>query len=398
MFQSIVISPDQALGNRLVSALRETEMVAVAKQLNVYPTEVDLTRVLRAHAAEIVFLSFESLEKALEISRILESEASNIQLVGFHQELDPLVLHETMRVGIREFLVEPFAQCNVMESLEHVKALLLKYPVKYPSTNQIFTFLPSKAGVGTSTIAANVSAALARRPNLRVLLADFDLSSGMLRFMLKLQNEFSVTNAVEHSSDMDENLWPSLVTAVEGVDVLHAGRINPHLRIEAKQIQNLVAFMRRNYGALCFDLSGNLEKYSLELMQESKRILVVCTPEVPSLYLAREKLAFLKQIDLEHRASVVLTRLQKRGALSEEKVEDLVGAPVIRAFPNDYPGVHRALNLGTMLPSKSELGKAFAELADTLITEKPAVRTNSYHRKFLEFITAPAAREFSVVK
>lgn len=398
MFQSIVISPDQTLGGRLVSTLQETEAVTVAKQLNVYPDEVELTRMLRAHAAEIVFLSFESLEKALEIARILESEASNVQLVGFHKELDPLILHETMRLGIREFLVEPFAQRSVMESIEHVKALLLKNPVKYPSTNQIFTFLPSKAGVGTSTIAANVSAALARMPNMRVLLADFDLSSGMLRFMLKLRNEFSVTDAVEHASDMDENLWPPLVTAVEGVDVLHAGRINPHLRIEAKQIRSLVAFMRRNYGALCFDLSGNLEKYSLELMQESKRILVVCTPEVPSLYLAREKLAFLKQIDLDHRASVVLTRLQKRGALSEEKVEDLVGAPVIRAFPNDYPGVHRALNLGTMLPSKSELGKAFAEFADSLITEKPAVRTNSYHRKFLEFITPATAREFSVIK
>ncbi len=84
MFQSIVISPDQALGGRLVSALQETETVTVAKQLNIYPTEVELTRLMRAHAAEIVFLSFESLEKALEIVRMLESEACNVQLVGFH--------------------------------------------------------------------------------------------------------------------------------------------------------------------------------------------------------------------------------------------------------------------------------------------------------------------------
>lgn len=398
MFQSIVISPDQALGTRLVSVLEEVGNVNVAKNLDVYPAGVVLTRMMRAHATEIVFLSFESLPEALEIARLLENETPNVHLIGFHKELDPLILHETMRVGIREFLVEPLDERNVIEAMIRVKALLDKQPVEYPSTNQIFTFLPSKAGVGTSTIAANVSAALARRPNMRVMLADFDLSSGMLRFMLKLQNEFSVMDAVEHATDMDDNLWPQLVTAVEGVDVLHAGSINPHLRIEPKQVRSLIAFMRRNYGALCFDLSGNLEKYSLELMQESKRILLVCTPEVPSLYLAREKLAFLKQMDLEHRVSVILTRLQKKTALSEERIEELVGVPVIRAFPNDYQGVHQALDQGTLLPKSSALGKAFAEFAESLVTQKPAVRTNSYQRKFLEFINPSAVRAFGVTE
>jgi Flp pilus assembly CpaE family ATPase len=118
----------------------------------------------------------------------------------------------------------------VLETVESVKKLLHQRPTVHESTNQIFSFLPSKAGVGASTIAVNVSAALARRPNTRVLLSDFDLSSGMLRFMLKLTNEFSVPDAISRVGDMDENLWPQLVTAVSGMDVLHTGRINqlPH--------------------------------------------------------------------------------------------------------------------------------------------------------------------------
>ncbi len=40
-------------------------------------------------------------------------------------------------------------------------------------------------------------------------------------------------------------------------------------------------FMRRNYRVLCFDLSGNLEKYSLEIMHESKKIFLVCTRRSP---------------------------------------------------------------------------------------------------------------------
>jgi hypothetical protein len=34
----------------------------------------------------------------------------------------------------------------------------------------------------------------------------------------------------------------------------------------------------------------------------------VCTPEVPSLHLTREKLAFLKTMELDTRVSVVLNR------------------------------------------------------------------------------------------
>lgn len=391
MFQSIVISPDQELGGRLVESLQATEHVAVSKHFRAYPNEVDLMRTLRAHATQVVFLSFASLDDALEVLRVLDSEAAHVQVVGFDQHMDPVILRESMRAGVREFLTDPFDRQSVVQSLVHIKILLEKHPVEYAATDQIFSFLPSKAGVGTSTIAANVAAALARLPGPRVLLADFDLSSGMLRFMLKLANEHSVSDAMEHAADMDENLWPQLVTAYEGMDILHAGSLKPNLRIEPAQIRSLVAFMRRNYGALCFDLSGNLEKYSQELMQESKRILLVCTPEIPSLHLAREKMAFLRQMDLDHRVAVVLNRADRKSMLSGQEVAEMVGAPVIRTLPNDYAAVHRSLTNATLLPAGSELGAAVTELAGLLAEQKMPARVNSPHRKFLEFVSSASS-------
>ena len=50
--------------------------------------------------------------------------------------------------------------------------------------------------------------ALSRVPNTHVLLSDFDLNSGMIRFMLKLDNAYGVTDAAEHALNMDESLWP----------------------------------------------------------------------------------------------------------------------------------------------------------------------------------------------
>jgi Flp pilus assembly CpaE family ATPase len=168
--------------------------------------------------------------------------------------------------------------------------------------------------------------------------------------------------------------------------VLHAGRVNPNLRIEGTQIRNLVEFMRRNYDALCFDLSGNLEKYSMELMQESKRIMLVVTPEIPSLHLAREKLHFLRGFDLESRVSVVLNRCHKKPLFTKPQVEELLGLPVVQTFPNDYEGVNKAMTAGKWLEPESDMGQQFAEFAKGLF-EKKAVPKEP--KKFLEFLSTP---------
>jgi len=376
------------MGARLQSALESTGLVSVGRSLNRYPTAIDLVRTLRAHAPEVIFLSFESLDKAQEILRLLEAEAEGVQIIAVHPHLDANLLREIMRAGVREFLAEPFERKAIVEALSTVKALVERKPPTLDSTGQIFSFLPSKAGVGTSTIALNVAAALSRRPNTHVLLSDFDLNSGMMRFMLKLQNEYSVIDAIENALRVDEQLWPQLVTPFQTLDVLHAGRVNPSLRIESAQIRALMDFARRNYQALCFDLSGNLERYSVEIMQDSKRILLVCTPEIPSLHLAREKLNYLRTFDLDSRVSVILNRTNKKAIFTKQQVEEILSVPVARAFPNDYVAVNKAMTAGTFLPPDSELGKHFVEFAADLVDPRPSSQGDG-KRKFLEFFAVP---------
>jgi pilus assembly protein CpaE len=386
LFQCVIIGPDQELCGQLRVALEATGQVEVTRTIEHYPSAIDLVRVLRAHAAELLFLSFESVEKAQETVRLLEAEASQVQVVAFDRRMDLAVVRESMRIGLREFLVEPFEQSSVLEALGHLQDILHRRPASYGATDQIFSFLPSKAGVGTSTIALNVSAALARMPDTRVLLSDFDLTSGMIRFMLKLSNTNSVTDVIENAVKMDEQLWPQLVSTVDGLEVLHAGHINPNYPIESGQIRGMVGFMRRHYKALCFDLSGSLEPYSLELMQESKRIILVCTSELPSLHLAREKTQFLKRLGLDGRISVVLNRVHKKTPFNRSEVEKLLETPVVNIFPNDYVAVHRALAAGTALPATSALGIAFSSFAESLIKEK-IPQPEGHKSKFLEFFT-----------
>jgi pilus assembly protein CpaE len=392
MLRGVIICGDQDLAMRLERSLADVGRVGVVRSVDHYPDLVELTRLLRAAAPDIVFLSTESMGRAAELVKQVESNAPGVQVIAISRASDPDVLLESMRAGIREFLPLPFHQNHLEEALQRMQEMLIKRPPSFQTSDMVYSFMPSKAGVGTSTIALNVAVALSNIPDTSVILSDFDLNSGMMRFMLKLDNGYCVADAAEHALEMDEALWPQLVTSIGSMDVLHAGKLNPGFRIEAAQIRHLIDFMRRNYRALCFDLSGNLEKYSLEIMHESKRIFLVCTPEIPSLHLAREKYSFIKSLDLEDRVSVLVNRVSNRPVITPEQIEQILGLPVMMTFPNDYNGVHRALTAGKAIEPASELGRGFARLAHTLLEKRPMPPPGSTKKRFIEYFSIMPSR------
>jgi len=389
MLRGAIICPDQDLTAHLDQALMQVGRIGVVRALDHYPDAVEMARVLRASAPQVIFLSTEAIGCTAETIKHIETYAPGVQIIAISRNSDPDILLEIMRAGVREFLALPFERQAVYDAISHAEATLEKRPPAFQTSDLVLSFLPSKAGVGTSTIAVNVAMALARYADTRVALTDLDLSSGMLRFMLKLETSHSVSDALEHAIDMDEELWPQLVTSIGNLDVLHAGRLNPNLRIEPTQIRHLTEFMRRTYRAMCFDLSGNLERYSLEVMHESKRIFLVCTPEIPSLHLAREKYAFLKTLNLEGRISVIVNRDSKRPMITVQQIEQILGLPVLMSLPNDYAGVGRAVTAGRSVDPKSDLGRDFNRLAAALLEKKiPQPRTEQ-RKKFIEYFSVP---------
>lgn len=94
MLKSIIVCPDQEVAKRLQDALEATGEVTVGRSLNRYPNAIDLVRSLRAHTPEVVFLSFESLDKAQEAMKLLETEAEGIQIIAVLRQMDSKLLRE----------------------------------------------------------------------------------------------------------------------------------------------------------------------------------------------------------------------------------------------------------------------------------------------------------------
>ncbi len=108
MLRSIIISPDAELAERLEAALTLTGEVSVNRVLDRYPPAIDLVRTLRAHAPDVLFLNFESLDKAQEIMSYVDKQSDGLQIIAIHRTCDSQILRETMRLGVREFLADPF--------------------------------------------------------------------------------------------------------------------------------------------------------------------------------------------------------------------------------------------------------------------------------------------------
>jgi pilus assembly protein CpaE len=370
MLKGAIICPDEELSEKLEGLLADLGVVALVRTLPRYPNVHELTRMLRSSAPQILFLSVESLGRALEVVQTAEEQLPGVQVVAIGRSIDPQTLLEVMRSGVREFISLPLQRQQVYDSLVRVKENLERRPVRLDSTDLVFTFVPSKPGVGTTTIATNAAIAASRMPDHKSLLMDCDLNSGMIRFLLQIDNHYSILDAAERSFHMDEAIWPQLVTSIGNLDVMHSGRLNPDLRVEPSHLRHILDFARRNYRAVFLDLSGNLEKFSLEAMQESKRIFLVVTPEIPSLHLAREKIQYLRSIDLSDRLSILLNRSQRKSVVTPAQVEELLGQKVVMTFANDYQGVHRAMTAGKAVDPASELGRQFSQLAQYILERK----------------------------
>lgn len=390
MLKGAIICPDEDLGVKLEDLLSDVGLVAIVRTVPRYPNAAELQRMLRATAPQVLFLSVESLARAMEIVNAAEAEIPGLQIVAIGRNPDPQTLIEVMRSGIREFISLPFNRQLVYEGLVRIKEVLDRRPVHLETSDLIFTFLPAKPGVGSTTIAVNAAAAIARLPQQKGLLIDCDLNSGMVRFLLQIENHFSILDAAERAFQMDENMWPQLVSTHGNLDVLHSGQLSPERRVEPAHIRHIIDFARRTYKSVVLDLSGNMEKYSIEAMHESKRVFLVVTSEVASLHLAREKLTYLRSLDLSDKVVLLLNRCQKRSLISPQQVQELLGTPLMMSFSNDYQGVYKATTAGKPVEVTSELGKQFNHLAHLMVDKKPPqsqTPETPAKRKFVEFFS-----------
>jgi pilus assembly protein CpaE len=382
MLTSLIIGSDASLSGKLAEALTSTRRVTVLQRVGHYPIVRDVAALLEQTGPDFLFVDFTARTDAEALAAAVAQLAPRTLLVAFGNREDPEILLQVMRAGIREYLASPFRSGVLHDRIGRLEGSVI-HTQATAKIAPVVAFLPARMGCGATTVAVNTNASLARRGDARSLLIDFDLNAGLIGFLLRVDNPHAIVEAAQNVDELDDELWRQMICTSGSLDILPTGAYRYDFRVQAEQVRKILLFARRRYQCVSVDLSGMIEQFSLEVLLMASRIYLVCTAEMSSLHLASRKLAYLRGLDLEDRMHVLLNRHSVDNEAEHDLVENTLGVPVHAHFPNDYRAVHRSFVEGKPVDASSRLGKAYANLADSLLPRLKAEAEPK--RRFLPF-------------
>jgi pilus assembly protein CpaE len=279
--------------------------------------------------------------------------------------LEPTMMLEAMRAGVNEFVTEPLSAADLRAAVERVAA----HQLAPTGPGKVLAFVGAKGGVGTTTLAVNVAAALAARRAGAVLLVDLHIAThGDTAVLLGLEPRFSVTDALENTSRLDASYLRSLVAhSKPGLDVL-ASPERPLLRPpEPARVRDMLGRLAEQYALVVLDVP-RIDYAVVDALEPLSSVTLVVNQELPTVRRAARLAALLRQRYGGERAGAVVTRYDPRAEIGHDDIEKVVGLPVWATMPSDYRRVVAAANAGKSLlaDNHSRLGSAISQLAQRL--------------------------------
>jgi pilus assembly protein CpaE len=279
--------------------------------------------------------------------------------------LDPAMMLEAMRAGVTEVVPEPVSGADLKAAVERV----LGQQAPAIEQGKVLGFVGAKGGVGTTTLAVNVAAALAAEPGTSVLLADLHVTGhGDAALFVGVEPRFSVVDALENVHRLDRAVLGSLVVrAKSGMDVLSSPD-RPALRqADSQHLRALLDRLSSSYQYVVLDLPRS-DLGTIDAIEPIAAMTVVVNQELPTVRRAAQVAALLRQRYGKERVGSVVSRYDARADIGQDDIERVVGLPVWALLPSDYRRTVAAANAGRPLIGEgtSRLGTSIIQFARKL--------------------------------
>jgi pilus assembly protein CpaE len=227
-----------------------------------------------------------------------------------------------------------------------------------------------------------------------ILLLDFDIRLGVTTFMLKAEGTRTILDALQQVERLDRDLWSGLVSQIGNLHLLGSGAAGgdfSHTYAE-DHFRKLVDFAVRQYSVVAVDLPGSMENNECDVLLRAKRIILVCTPDIGSLHVARRKSQWFRELQLTDKVSVVVNCVERRSTLSVEDIERIIQLPVRHLLPADTKSVAKAVQNGEILDVDCPLGRQLAAIAAEMVPTKSITSKPGAVRRFVDYFSVSPAR------
>ena len=378
-WKALLVAPDRGLAAELAQLVSGELPGTVLVTLKTYPSGTVLSELAADPALRLCFLDVCSgREAALEFLSEVSRGAPELAVVAVLSRNDPDLILGCLRQGASEFLIRPFTTDQLEAALEKLSRT---HPLGPPPTQglaRLYCVMPGKGACGATTLACNLAYQFQRIQPGKILLADMDALTGTLAFLLKVKSNYSFLDALTRAASLDADLWRSLVTASQGVDVLLSPETPVDGITDACDPAPVLHFSRQTYDTVVLDSGGAFGDWNLAIAKLSDELLLVTTNQLPSLHATQRALAYLEQNGIDRsRIRLVVDHFQPEVGLSREEVQAALHCQIFHLLPNDYDSIQKALLDGKPVLPGSKYGKSVAALAGALAGQEPSKRKSS---------------------
>src|ERR1019366_2039060 len=256
---------------------------------------------------------------------------------------------QCMRAGANEFLLQPIKRTEYRGAMGRLERAPRHGSAGESKLGKIYTFIGTKGGVGTTTMAVNFASVLAQRKVATVAI-DLDWIGNDVAMQLGASPQYTLMEVGENLERLDQALFEGFVTR----DPLGFFLVGPpdaleqHGHFSDHQLREFATFLVEKYDPIVVDGGGAVsDEVVLAAAQISASVFLVIDQEFPSLRNAQRYITFLMRMGFnQDQIKIVVNRYSKKAGpnmAALEQIQSTLNQPVFYGIPAS-PAVTASIN------------------------------------------------------
>ncbi|RST70320.1 hypothetical protein D4T97_020225 [Siminovitchia acidinfaciens] len=302
-------------------------------------------------------------------SKVLEQIPLVTVLLVFESD-EQLDMQKALRAGADDviFLSSPLPQIKddlhlAVSNSKNKKAMDAK------KQGKVITFASTKGGVGKTTAAVNLAAAMGKKFS-RTAVIDLDLQFGDVAMICDVKPKKTIYDWVKEDPG-GAKIESFMTPFKDGVSILAAPQ-RPEFAevITGDFVRKAIHSLRQLFDAVIIDCSSHMDENVIVALENSDEIMVMTYYDLPTLKNSKMLIDTLDSLQLAGKVKVVLNRKRKVKGLSPGVVEKVLGLTAFAELPAKEAIFVNSVNAGNPViysSPRSKAAKEFIKMAGMLI-------------------------------
>jgi pilus assembly protein CpaE len=338
--RALIVSDHELLGSRVRQVLLFEGLDCQAA--HVVSLDLAADHLAKVQPDLLVMVLGPNPENALTVLGGIQRKAqSRVLVVG--PASSKLVLR-ALRGGAADYVDEGDLEAELQVALRQAK----NEESGWAGAGRLIAVLAPSGGSGSSTLATNVAAALAKEHK-EIALVDLKLEAGDLAALLDLKPIYTLADLTQNVARMDRVLLErSLVRHASGVHLLAPPRTFADVAfVTPEGVDQALNLARAVFPYVVVDIDHGFRDVQVRAIRQADVILLVLRLEFAALRNTRRTLDHLEQLNIDKsRVRLVVNRHGQPKEVPAAKAEEALGVKIFHFVPDDPRAVIRANNNG----------------------------------------------------